>query len=726
MRAVFWKELRENLRWAFPAFVAMAAALISVWRGSPLVFQSNIHGQASSAIWIGMIAAFTAIVLGVVQTRRDKRPSSRALLLHRGITADAAFAGKLLAGLALYSFAVFVPLLAMMLFIAVNGIEHRAASPMSLMPTALQALSAFAFWPAMVLVVQRDAKILGSRLLPILPALITVTVCLVPVDTKGIWLSVLLVCTLNLVVLLLAARSVFTNVGPIAAGTGRGALALNISIALLVVFMFVASIVDSYRIRSQVRGESAAANYCQYEVQLGPEGQPWLGRKDYSPQDEIYPLTQVAKMAVGHSARDQLRPIAEGWENTPYWLIDQRYIHIVRAYWARFTPIGDASTLGLAGFVQRRWVFDHKDDVILVYHLARSGQWQLARQLPAPSPVGSFGELRKVGWSDKDGNFTLTTSTGAFYVPGDGSAVITMYQSPNALPIQDSIDHTHDIGHTHPSRVAREEDEPFSMMLRLADRLVLLESDLDETAASQATLLGRVGSIDRLYATEISLPSELAEHKSLGIARDPLHEGAFLALAQSGYPSEGHILWARFNANGQIDDQQEYVEKTGVNVTHVESASSGLVPPGVWATFMIAVAASDDYSIEKAWGKAWERANKDPAKATRQVLLFLLPAIVGVPLAIWAARRRRLDKRQTWLSIALGFLLGPAGSLSILAVYPRTVRERCLSCQKPTRIDLEQCEHCGHSADDVPRIGIEIFDRDTIPASKPPETIVPC
>jgi hypothetical protein len=722
MRAVFWKEMRENLRWAVPAFVAMAATLISVWRNSPLVFDSNVHGHNVSVLWTGMVAAFTAIVFGILQTRRDKRPSSRALLLHRGITTDAAFAGKLLASSVLYSFAVFVPLLAMALFIAVNGIEHKAASPMSLMPTALQALSAFAFWPAVVLVVQRNAKIFGSRLLPVVPTLMTVFLFLAPAETCGIWLIFLSVCTLNLVLALLAARSVFTNVGPVATGIGRGALTVTVTIALLVVFVFVASIVDSYRIRSQVRSRATAVN-CHHEVQLGPKGQPWLGRKDYSPQDGTYPLTLVAKMSAGHSVRDRLQPIPEGWQRTPYWLIDQRYFHIVRAYWDRFTPIGDASALVLAGFVQRRWVFDHKDDVILVYHLARSGQWQLARRLPAPSPVGSFGELRKVGWSDKDGNFTLTTSTGAFYLPGDGSAVITMYEAPNSLPIQDSIDHTHDIGHTHPSRVAREEDEPFSMMLRLADRVILLESNLDETAASQATLLGKVGSIDRLYATEIPLPSELAEPKSLGIARDPLQEGTFLALAQSGAPSECHILWTRFDANGQIDAQQEYVENTGVHATHVESTASGLVPPGVWATFMIAVAASDDFSIEKAWGKAWGHAKEDPAKAARTILLFLLPSIVGVPLALLAARRRRLDKRQTWLGIAWGFLMGPAGSLSILAVYPRIVRERCTSCRKPTRIDREQCEHCGHSADDVPRIGIEIFDRDTAAAPKPPETI---
>lgn len=144
MITVVWKELRENTRWAALGFVAMAAALILEWQTSPLVFGGG--GLAS------MVAVFTAIALGILQTLRDKRPASRALLLHRGITADAVFAGKMLAGLALYSIAVFLPLLGMAILIAFNGIEHKAASPMSLVPTALLALFAFGFWPAALLV----------------------------------------------------------------------------------------------------------------------------------------------------------------------------------------------------------------------------------------------------------------------------------------------------------------------------------------------------------------------------------------------------------------------------------------------------------------------------------------------------------------------------------------------------------------------------------------------
>jgi hypothetical protein len=274
-------------------------------------------------------------------------------------------------------------------------------------------------------------------------------------------------------------------------------------------------------------------------------------------------------------------------------------------------------------------------------------------------------------------------------------------------------------------------DGPLAMMLRLADRVVLLESDLEGTAASQARPIGAVGNLGSLYATEIRLPHKLATSKSLSIARDPVRHGAYLGLAQCGDSSERRILWARFDVNGQIAAQQQYTENTIPDNVFGESVLYAYVPPGVWALVTsIALITTEDCSIPETWEEAWEGAWKagkeDPAGAARAALLFLLQPIVAVPLAIWAARRRRLGKRQTWLCLVWGFLLGPAGSFSVLAVYPRITRDRCIACQRPTRIDLDYCEHCSHPADDVPRIGIEIFGRDPRAASKPIEPISLC
>ena len=700
MIAVFWKEVRENLRWASLAFVAMAATLIRMWQGSQLVLSDGDRHMFAC-----MITVFTGIALGILQTRRDKRPASRALLFHRGITADAAFAGKLLAGLALYFFAVYVPLLAMAVFIAFNGIEHKAASPTSMVPLALWALVAFGFWPATLLSVQRDARAWGSRLTPVVSAFAIASFSLAPWDATGSWLISSLILVLGLSFLFLAARSVFTNSGYIATGIGRAALALTVSVAFLFMFLIIATTIDSSR--------STAAR--QYTVQIGPDGRPWLGCEDYSQQDRRYRLALTAEMEVGGSVRDRLQPIAEDWKTTPYWTVDRFAGNDGRRPWTRFTRLSSTASSRPSGYLRREWVFDRKSDTILVYHLTPANEWQLARRLAAPSPARSFGQIRWHSPSDANGSITLVTSTGAFYVPGDGSAVTMMYQAPKSSAITVSKQH-----------LAGGIEHPYATMLRLAERVVLLESTPDKAAVSRAKPIGEVNGRANLYATEILLPHELADFKSLNIARDPVNDGAYLGLAQSGKPSERRFLWARFDADGDIAAKQEYIENTESDLAQGESMSFVFTTPGVWATFMIGLVASDDYSTAKAWEKACEYVREDPAEAVREILLFLLPAIVGVILSIWAARRRQVDKGQTWLAVALGFLMGPAGSLSVLAVYPRIVRERCISCQKPTRIDLDWCEHCGHSANDVPRIGIEIFDRDTVASPTPPETIGSC
>ncbi len=712
MISVFWKEIRENWRWALLAFAAMAAALALAWLESPLVFDGAL-------VLAGMVAVFTTIALGIMQTRRDNRPAARALLLHRGITADAAFAGKLLAGFAFYSFAVFVPILAMAIFIAINGIEHRAASAMSLVPMALLAIAAFGLWPASLLIVQRDARSLGSRLMPAVPALLAVFMGLAAASVRDGGFVFLLISVLNLSVLLFAARSVFTNNGQIATGIARATLALTISIGFLVVFLFGALTVETYRVTN---GHASSDPRGVYAVLLGPEGEPWLGLRDYSDRDATYQLGQVAKLSAGRSVRDELGPVAEGWEETPSWLIDEYCDHLVQQYWARFVRIAGAAGPGSVGSMPREWVFDHKADAILVYQLTVSGgwqqpRWQLVEQLRAPGQVRSFGEIRQIGKSDREGTFTLVTSTGAFYIPGDGSAVVAMYQAPSESPILDSVDNSHRPEYRYPMKALQEKGEPFSMMLRLADRVVLLESHLDGTAVAQARPVGEVGKLGRLYATEIQLPDELAEPETLSIARDPLHSGTYLGLAQSGDPSERRIVWARFDGSGRIAAQQEYTENTGSDVASNSDVFIASVPPGLWgAAIIIGIAMTDDYSIAKAWKEAWAKAKEDPSRTAATVLHYLCSAVVGVPLSIWAARRRRLGKGQTWLCIAWGFLMGPAGSLSILAVYPQIIREECVSCRQPTRIDLDRCEHCGHCADDVPRLGIEVFDRD-LPAT---------
>ena len=108
----------------------------------------------------------------------------------------------------------------------------------------------------------------------------------------------------------------------------------------------------------------------------------------------------------------------------------------------------------------------------------------------------------------------------------------------------------------------------------------------------------------------------------------------------------------------------------------------------------------------------WEHAKANPSEAMLVVFLFSLQPVMGISLALWAARRRGLDRWQTRPWIAWAFFFGPYGSLAILATYPRIARQPCGACQQPTRVDLGNCEHCHQSLDTPSRTGIEIFDHE--------------
>jgi len=171
MKTILWKELREHARWVPLGAILIITILMLEWWSTDLVFDAQEYGSSLAlGSLVAIAASAIAVCLGVLQSWPDQRPAARALLLHRGITANAAFCGKLLAGLLLYAAAVFAPLLAMAAFIAAVGIEHRAASPSALLPAALMSVCAFSCWPAAMLVVQRDARVIGSYLLPGLTA----------------------------------------------------------------------------------------------------------------------------------------------------------------------------------------------------------------------------------------------------------------------------------------------------------------------------------------------------------------------------------------------------------------------------------------------------------------------------------------------------------------------------------------------------------------------------
>jgi hypothetical protein len=419
MKTVVWKELREHACWVPVAAAVMAVVLVLQWRRDALVFDG-----ASLASLVGLVACAVAAALGWAQSWGDRRPAARALLLHRGISADAAFCGKLLAGIVLYSVAVFVPLLCMAAFIAAHGIEHRAASPGALLPSAFLSLTAFCCWPAAMLIAQREARFAGSRLAPALAAGFAAISGGVLVDSM-LWFATTTAAVM-MVALVAAARGVFVNGSHLRSAGGRAGLAVVVTFSLFVLMTFVWMMVESQRIR---RTQSTAPDvYQQSTVELGPDGRPWLTQSQYSQVTYEYEPKRAARMVPGRSVQDELQPVQDGWKPlrqwTPYELANYRPV-----LGRRFIQLGSASTLHESSEVYRSWVFDAKGDAVLVYRLGfRAARYQhrLEKTLRPPDAVASFGELRNVSGDHPFGGLIFVTTTGVFHAPDRGEGVQTV------------------------------------------------------------------------------------------------------------------------------------------------------------------------------------------------------------------------------------------------------------------------------------------------------------
>jgi hypothetical protein len=157
MKALIWKELRENLKWAVLALLLVGG--IKALLGPPSLMDYE---------WlqfVSFIAAVFGAVLGFLQLYGESRDDRRALLLHRPLSRSQIFLSKIIAGVGLYLVAMGIPLACAVAWAATPG--HIAAPfrwPLAL-PWLADILTGVVYYFAGMLIAQREARWYGSRAL---------------------------------------------------------------------------------------------------------------------------------------------------------------------------------------------------------------------------------------------------------------------------------------------------------------------------------------------------------------------------------------------------------------------------------------------------------------------------------------------------------------------------------------------------------------------------------
>src|SRR5262245_14394754 len=200
MKALIWKELRENFKWVpLPALAIFGLMALT----GPLPLMHPV-----AWFFVGLVAAAFGAALGFLQVYFESQGDKRSLLLHRPISRSQIFLSKAIAGVGLYLLALGIPLACVVGLAATPGrLPQPFSWPMAL-PLAADVLAGLVYYFAGMLTAQREARWYGSRCLGLAAGLCcSFLVWLLP----EFWHALLAVVTLGGVVAVAAWGSFLTG-----------------------------------------------------------------------------------------------------------------------------------------------------------------------------------------------------------------------------------------------------------------------------------------------------------------------------------------------------------------------------------------------------------------------------------------------------------------------------------------------------------------------------------
>ena len=217
-------------------------------------------------------------------------------------------------------------------------------------------------------------------------------------------------------------------------------------------------------------------------------------------------------------------------------------------------------------------------------------------------------------------------------------------------------------------------------------------------------------SVPKLKATEIhnypALPADIsADYASFGLT----NSGKLVAVTswqtKNFFGSVTNDKDANWEASPYISPWQRPQQSPPV------LAAISLMPLGLFL-FMSIVGTI----VELANGRAmFTGVSQLPWGIGEGLTLFVVALVVvtavSVILAIYACKRRGLSVSTTTRWALATVLLGLAGPIIVVALYPRFAFEACPRCNKSRRVDRAKCEHCGSEWESLAAEGIEILDR---------------
>jgi hypothetical protein len=657
MKALVFKEIRENLKLGALGLVVYAALLLAEYCqyvARPARLYQPLAGWDLPWTTLWFCGIFGA-VLGWLQIFNERRPDLWAFLLHRPMTRTEIFLGKTLAGFVLYAAVVGLPLACFIIWALWPGHVAAPFELRMLRPLAVCILAGVPCYFAGMVVGVRQARWYGSRTLGLgLAFLVCVLMPLTPA-----WWQGLLALLAGAAILIAAAWGGFQSHGYYRGQPACGKAALTIAVmggTLIVVVAGAALLGDL------IPGKEPAAPWLRYvvtedgavfKVTQGPddsaeivdlEGKPLMDAKTgrmITPSDFNRRHAKNANINVGNDRWNMFRlwpqadlSVAVGWEATSdtLWYYWRRYGRVVGYDIATRRCIG---SLGPNGFAQ---------------DLYGSGE-------------GS-GE-----WSPGVGRGMMRTATTVYRVDCEKRTVSPLFTTTSDDPIL------------------------------AANELRSNHDDWDYTAVvtkRHIHLLTPEGQPMWKAPYEPTDPSHC--RADLYFLKSP---GQFVLSIAPMYPDNERDEWKQPTRVMWLARDQGVVKSADL---------PGLPPrrrePGPAGTAVAAVAPPALATILHLVGESpWLPFS------LRGLLVFSWASagLVCLPIGLWLGRRYHFSFAAQAGWAVFHVLFGLPGLLAFLSVQEWPAREACPNCKRLRLVDRPQCEHCGADFAPPEKTGTEVF-----------------
>lgn len=165
MRAIIRKEIRENFVWALLMLLALAAALgyaVHADAGSGLSLVGNTMVMVSAVSF-----PIIGLALGLLQVLQVRRTGRWGFLIHRPLSRTRIVLAKVIGGLLLYTFSSAVPLAVIVAWVATPGHLPAPFDWHMILPRLADLIGGIVWYSTGLLVAARQARWIGSRLMPL-------------------------------------------------------------------------------------------------------------------------------------------------------------------------------------------------------------------------------------------------------------------------------------------------------------------------------------------------------------------------------------------------------------------------------------------------------------------------------------------------------------------------------------------------------------------------------